>query len=447
MVMGLATMAQKPSAAPEKTRLLLVLDCSQSMWDKWQSDAKIKVTQKVLLGFLDSIHNQSDVEVALRVFGHLNKDDFSTRLEVPFESNNYYKLQSKLKTLVPNGGCTATTALNSSLKDFPQDNKARNIILVITDRMDNRENNVCDVAQQLQRSGNVVRTFILGIGNRKDFDLADGCVDDFTFLENEESFAEMLHNVFNISDQKARVTMTLVNENGIAFATDVPMAFYDRQTHQVKYANIYHYSPEDATDTLVLDPLITYDVAIFTKPVTRLYGKHFQGGRYTHLDVTAPQGSLRLSHKGKLGPFQIPVYSVIVRQHDSTAILASQPIDSKKDYLAGRYDIDVMSLPPIKLTNVGIISGSSTDLQIPLPGQLALSKPKYATTGSVFAYNKGSLQWVCDLNDDLNDERLVLMPGEYQVILKAKGSAEYAATRTARFTITAAKQTAVVIKN
>ena len=58
--------AQKPSAAPERTRVLLILDCSQSMWDKWQSDAKIKVTQKVLLRLLDSIGNLPDMEVALR---------------------------------------------------------------------------------------------------------------------------------------------------------------------------------------------------------------------------------------------------------------------------------------------------------------------------------------------------------------------------------------------
>jgi hypothetical protein len=53
--LGLMAEAQKPSAAPERTRVLLILDCSQSMWDKWQSDAKIKVTQKVLLRLLDSI--------------------------------------------------------------------------------------------------------------------------------------------------------------------------------------------------------------------------------------------------------------------------------------------------------------------------------------------------------------------------------------------------------
>ena len=120
---------------PEKTRLLLIMDCSNSMWDHWQSNSKIKVTQQVLLSFLDSISRQHDVDVALRVFGHLNKDQFGTRLEVPFGSDNIYQLQSKIKTLVPQGGCTAAAALTDALSDFPATGSSRNLILIITDGM------------------------------------------------------------------------------------------------------------------------------------------------------------------------------------------------------------------------------------------------------------------------------------------------------------------------
>ena len=62
------------------------------MWDTWQSDAKIKVTQKVLLRFLYSIASNDDIEVALRVFGHLNRGAYTTHLEVPFSADNTYAL-------------------------------------------------------------------------------------------------------------------------------------------------------------------------------------------------------------------------------------------------------------------------------------------------------------------------------------------------------------------
>ena len=439
-------MAQKTAATPEKTRVLIILDCSNSMWDKWQSEPKIKVTQKVLLRVLDSLHTTSDMEVALRVFGHLNKEAYGTQLEVPFEPDNIYKLQSKIKTLVPNGGCTAVSALTNSLNDFPHDGKARNIILVISDGMDDCGGNICEVAQQVQQSGTVVQTFIIGIGNADDFQHRLDCAGRFTFLPSEELFYETLREVFFLSDQKARVTLSVTDENHSPYETEVPVVFYDHQTHAVKYTTIYHYATGDTVDTLTVDPLVSYDVTLFTKPPVRLPSQQFKASRHNHLVVTAPQGSLRLHFEDKRTSFQTLNYSVLVRRHGETEILSNQPLGTSTHFLAGSYDIEVLSTPPLLLSNVTVRSGAATDLQLPLPGQLALNKPQTITTGSIFVYKDGNLQWVCDLNPDNITERIILLPGEYQLILKPKNAIDYASVRTARFTIHSAQQTGVNIK-
>lgn len=439
-------MAQKTAATPEKTRVLIILDCSNSMWDKWQSEPKIKVTQKVLLRVLDSLHTTSDMEVALRVFGHLNKEAYGTQLEVPFEPDNIYKLQSKIKTLVPNGGCTAVSALTNSLNDFPHDGKARNIILVISDGMDDCGGNICEVAQQVQQSGTVVQTFIIGIGNAEDFQHRLDCAGRFTFLPSEELFYETLREVFFLSDQKARVTLSVTDENHSPYETEVPVVFYDHQTHAVKYTTIYHYATGDTVDTLTVDPLVSYDVTLFTKPPVRLPSQQFKASRHNHLVVTAPQGSLRLHFEDKRTSFLTLNYSVLVRRHDETEILSNQPLGTSTHFLAGSYDIEVLSTPPLLLSNVTVRSGAATDLQLPLPGQLALNKPQTITTGSIFVYKDGNLQWVCDLNPANITERIILLPGEYQLILKPKNAIDYASVRTARFTIHSAQQTGVNIK-
>ncbi|MBO7541030.1 MAG: VWA domain-containing protein, partial [Bacteroidales bacterium] len=168
-----AAQAQKKRAQAttpgDKTHVLLILDCSSSMWNKWQSDSKIKVTQAVLLKFMDSISHQNNVEFAMRVFGHLNKNDRGTRLEVPFEYDNNYKIKSKIKTLVPQGGCTATSALSNALNDFPQGASSRNIILIITDGLDDCGDDICQSAREVQTSGMVVKTFVIGIGDKRNF--------------------------------------------------------------------------------------------------------------------------------------------------------------------------------------------------------------------------------------------------------------------------------------
>ena len=439
-------MAQKNAATPEKTRVLIILDCSNSMWDRWQSEPKIKVTQMVLLRLLDSIHSIPDMEVALRVFGHLNKDSYGTQLEVPFETDNRYKLQSKIKTLVPNGGCTAASALTNSLNDFPNDGKARNIILVITDGMDDCGGNICEVARQVQQSGTIVQTFIIGIGKAEDFQHRLDCAGRFSFLSGEEMLDDALHEVFFLSDQKARVTLSITDESHNPYETEVPVVFYDHLTHAARYTTIYHYATGDAVDTLTVDPLVNYDITLFTKPPVQLPTQQFKTSRHNHLTIPAPQGSLRLHFEDKRIPFQLPSYSVLVHCHGESDILSYQPLGTASHYLAGSYDIEVLSTPILTIPNVTVRSGSDTDLQLPLPGQLALNKPQTITTGSIFVYKNGIMQWVCDLNPDSITERIILLPGDYQIILKPKDATDYAAVRTARFTIHSAQQTGVNIK-
>ena len=85
-------------------------------------------------------------------------------------------------------------------------------------------------------------------------------------------------------------------------------------------------------------------------------------------------------------------------------------------------------------------------MQIPLPGQLALTKPQMPTTGSIFVLQANSIKWVCDLDPANINERIVLMPGDYQVVLRPKDDNSYDAVRTAYFTIHSAQQTGITLK-
>ncbi len=430
----------------ETTRILIILDCSQSMWDRWQSDSKIKVTQHVLLRFLDSIQGQTDMEVALRVFGHLNNQDIGTQLEVPFEHDNFYKLRSKIKTLVPNGGCTAASALTNSLKDFPHDPQSRNIILIITDGLDECYGDVCEVAQQVNQSGSVVQTFIIGIGDPDNFKNQLDCAGRFTLLSDEERFDETLYEIFLLSDQKALVTVSVLDQDRRPYETEIPLAFFDHTTHTSRLTTLYHYSSDSPIDTLSLDPLTNYDITLATKPPVQLVNQHFKPGCHAHLEITAPQGSLRLHLPNKRTAFQLPEYTILVRRHGDPTLLTTQPLNAKAHYLAGNYDIDILSLPVIHLDNISVRGGSDTDMQIPLPGQLALTKPQMPTTGSIFVLQANSIKWVCDLDPANINERIVLMPGDYQVVLRPKDDNSYDAVRTAYFTIHSAQQTGITLK-
>lgn len=428
---------------PDKTRVLLILDCSNSMWEQWQSDAKIKVTQQVLLRFIDSVAVQNDIDVALRVFGHLNKDAFGTKLEVPFGEGNSYKLQSKIKTLVPNGGCTAATALTDALHDFPVSKNSRNIILIITDGIDDSDGNICNVARQVQLSGIVVQTFILGIGNPNDFQRELDCAGKFTYVPNEEHYADALYNIFKLSDEKAFVMMELEDSEGQPLEGDLPVAFYDSQTGVVKYLTR---CMGDAQDTFVVDPLVTYDMTFFTNPVTSLHHVEFTPGVVSRLNVGVSQGQLRIRQEQQRVTWPVPKPTVLVRPCGASSILATQQVGDVKLYLSGSYDVDVLTVPPIRLQGVEVRENSSTDLSIPMPGLLTVSKPKQIMVGSIFVVEEGVLTYVCDLNPNAINERLVLQPGNYQLEVQPQSKANFKSVKTYNFKIDPAKQTDLVIQ-
>ncbi|PKP18801.1 MAG: von willebrand factor type a, partial [Bacteroidetes bacterium HGW-Bacteroidetes-21] len=80
--------AQPKKDEPRTTRILFILDGSQSMLTEWESGTKMTVAQELLSDLVDSLADLSHVEMALRVYGHQKpvppQDCNDTKLEVPF---------------------------------------------------------------------------------------------------------------------------------------------------------------------------------------------------------------------------------------------------------------------------------------------------------------------------------------------------------------------------
>lgn len=424
----------------EKTRLLIIMDCSNSMWDHWQSGAKIKVTQHVLLSFLDSVSSQNDVDVALRVFGHLNKEQFGTRLEVPFGEDNTYRLQSKIKTLVPQGGCTAAAALTDALSDFPATGSSRNLILIITDGMDDSDAEICEVARQVQLSGVVVQTFVLGIGGGT-FSHAD-CAGSLFLVPNEEDFAKTLYNIFRLSGKKAKVVLKMVDAQGEMYETEHPVAFYDHRTGVARQSTIYSVDGQLQPDTLLMDPLVVYDMSIFTHPPLRREALQFSIDHVNNVDITVSEGSLKVVYGGQRPQWQQPSVDAIVRRAGGERV-AAQEVGETGQYLAGRYDVEVQTLPVTVMKNVEVREGAITELPIARAGMLVLSKPKGITTGAIFRLRDGQVEFATDLNPSTAGERLLLQPGQYEVVIHPQQSASYSKVQTRRFVIESGQTTKI----
>jgi hypothetical protein len=153
-----------------------------------------------------------------------------------------------------------------------------------------------------------------------------------------------------------------------------------------------------------------------------------------------------VSYEAKRTTYQVPEYPIVVCKHGEKDIVNIQKINEKVPYQAGSYDIVILSTPHIELSDVAIQHVSNTDLAIPTPGAANIVKPKTIMQGTLFAIDGDDWKYVCNLDSGKVSERILLMPGEYVVVLKPVNAASNGPTKVQKFRIDAGLTTTVQIK-
>ena len=117
-----------------------MFDASQSMYGQWQSNTKFDIAVKLFSNILDSLHTQTNLELALRMYGNQKQfppqDCKDTHLEVPFGKDNIARIKHALKTTIPKGTTPIAYALSQAPKDFPPCDNCRNVVILITDGLE-----------------------------------------------------------------------------------------------------------------------------------------------------------------------------------------------------------------------------------------------------------------------------------------------------------------------
>ncbi len=440
LLLLLALTAPAAAVGQENTRLLLLVDCSRSMGDRWQSGPKLKISQQTLLPFLDSLASRPGFDVALRIFGSDASTPDASRLEVPFGGGGTEKVKGKLKTLVPQGQGSATDALAAVGDDFPRLEGTRNLILVVTNNIREGSDALCSAINQLQRSGLVAHTFVLGLGIASPSPAA--CPASLLPVPREEDLSRTLLSIFRLCSRPARLLLHLRDARGSLYPASVPLAFRDRHSGALLHSSHYSVDHRLSTDTLTLDPLAAYDLLLFTRPPMLRQLPRLAIDSLNTLDITAPQGSLKVIRTGPRPSWQLPPCAITVRQPGGERV-AAQEVGETGQYLAGRYDVEVQTLPVTVLRNVEVRGNAATELSVPMPGMLVLSKPKGITTGAIFKLNDGNVEFTTDLNPSTAGERLLLQPGQYELVLHPQTATKYDKVQTKRFVIESSQTTKI----
>lgn len=444
-VLFLNTRAQEKEQKAPTTRILFVFDASQSMLGTWESDKKINIARKYLISIIDSLEQLDNVQMALRIYGHQSpvppQDCSDTKLEVPFTDNNASRIRQKLRYIIPKGTTPIAYSLEQSEKDFPKCKNCRNIIILITDGIEACEGDPCEVSRKLQKKGIVLKPFVIGIGYDPHFKETFDCIGHFYNTPNEDKFKEVLGVVISRALNSTTAQVNLLDENNRPTETNVNMTFYDNFSGKIKYNFVHTINYMGNPDTLILDPLIIYDVVAHTTPSRRTDSITLTSGKHTNIGIKVPQGYIKISCPRSYQYRDLPI---LIKENNKAEILTVQTLNNTKKLLTGLYDLEVLSLPRIIIKDVDIQQSKTTTINIPRPGiaNFLLASSGYA---SLYNIKNDSLIHIYDFDTNITRKSLVLQPGNYKVVFRAKKIKESIYTITKNFKITSGASNSIIL--
>lgn len=434
----------KKQKTPTLTRIEFLFDASQSMYGRWQSGAKIDIARSLMNKVLDSLRYIDNIELALRVYGHQKpyppQDCDDSRLEVPFSKGNISSIQQVLKNLVPKGTTPIAKSLELCGNDFPQ-SPSRNIIILVTDGIEECGGDPCAISQALQKKGIFLKPFVIGMGIDETWKKTFECVGRYFDATNEVTFKQALDVVISQALNSTTMQVNLLDMAHNPTETNVNMTFYDRWNGEIKYNFIHTLNSKGNPDTLVIDPLPIYKIVVHTIPSVSLDSVVLTPGKHTIVGIDAPQGFLTLKFDGTS---EIKKPLAVVRQHGEMKTLNVQDFNTTEKYIVGKYDLEILTLPRINLENIDISQSKTTTLQIPRPGMVTIISNNQGY-GSLYVEDKGNLKWIYNLDDNLNKETIVLQPGKYHVVYRSKNSKESIYTIEKDFSIVSSESNIIVL--
>ena len=429
---------------PTLTRILFIFDASQSMFGRWQSDTKISIAQKLLSNMLDSLKKVENLELALRVYGHQKnfppQDCNDTKLEVPFDKDNVSKISQKLRSIVPRGTTPIAYSLEKSAEDFPVCKDCRNIVILITDGIEECGGDPCSVSIMLQKRGIILKPFIIGIG--KNFKESFDCVGTYFDATSEAEFNKALNVVISQALNSTTAQVNLLDTEGKPTETNVNMTFYDNFSGLVKYNFIHTFNNRGLPDTIVIDPLVKYDLVVHTIPPVSLNNIKLTPGKHTVIALDAPQGYLKLKLMGNSITQNVKNLNCIIRKKGDMTTLNIQHFNQTEKYLIGNYDLEVLSLPRLIIKDVEVKQSYTTSIEIPIPG-IAIINKSVEGFGSLYVLEDNTMKWIYNLSDKDPVETIVLQPGKYRVVFRGKLSTRTISTIDKEFNVDSGASTTV----
>ena len=403
------------------TRILFILDASNSMNARWGDQTRIEAAKELLAKTVDELRDVPNLEIGLRVYGHQSpitatfQDCNDTKLEVPFAPNNFSQVKTRIKSIYAKGTTPIARSLEAAAGDFP-DQTSRNIIILITDGLEACDNDPCVIAKKLHDKGVKVTPFVIGLGMDLSYLEKFKCIGSYSDAETKDAFAKVLQNVVNKALLNTTVQINLNNINHQPMETDVTMFLYKENSNELLYTFTHTINKHGNPDTLIIDPGNKYDLVVNTTPRVYMKGIVIQRNTHNTIVVDCPQGFIKARFLNASKPYQIDLR---IMEMGKKKTLNTQKISASDKYLVGIYNIEILTLPRIYIT-LRVNQSSTSYIDIKAPGFMKYSAGS-TLVGQIFTKNSdGTWDWVCNLKDNSSYGNWQLQPGLYRIVYRQK---------------------------
>lgn len=428
--------------AQTTTRILFILDASNSMNLDWNKQTRMAAAKDVLTKSVENLRGVPNLELALRVYGHQSnvtntyQDCQDTKLEVAFGPSNIDPIKAKIKGLQAKGATPIARSLEAAAADFP-DTLARNFIILITDGLESCDNDPCIIARKLREKGVKVTPFVIGLGMDLSYLDKFECIGSYTDAESKAAFENVLSNILTKALLNTTVQINLNTVEGKPLETDVSMFLYETGTTNLKYTYEHTLNRKGLPDTLVLDPKLKYDLRVATVPAIAKNNISIVPHTHNVIQLPAGQGQLKItSVKSPEGT----ILETRILETSSSKTLHVQQLGDIQKYLVGTYQLEILTLPRT-YKEVLIEQSKMTSVDVPAAGQFVYQAPKGIVGQLFYERNPGQWEWVSDLKYNQTTGSIKLQPGIYKVVYREKDQRSSAYTKEKKFTITSLKIT------
>lgn len=410
-------------------RVLILLDASGSMADKWGGKSKLETARELLYQYMDSTQRANpDVEFALRALGHqwprTQRNCTDSKLEVPFRRQNATAIKKALEQIKPQGMTPIAYSLLQAVNDFPKEKDARHFVLLVTDGEENCEGNPCEAAQAFMSTRIGFKPYIIGMGTSDKFLNSMQCAGVVLPAASAQVMQQQLQTIITQTVNPTTIQINLVDPKQQANITNIPMTLYENSTQRHIHTFIHTMNRKNVPDTFSLDPNIPYDLVVHTSPV--ICKKNIQLTAGIHNIVSLPVSEYSVTGVTPAATFNNQSNQLLVQEKSTAKTIGIQEMNAVKKYTTASTQLIHTTLP---FQQYDTLLQVRNDIAIPFPGSVTFQSTFDADITLLYKKTK---QWVHVLQGASGKKSVTynIQPGEYLLVYRNKQSTETESSKT-----------------